>query len=43
MNEVQSRDTVSCERGVETTAHLACNVLSNVLPQQGLDVLSKEN
>ena len=39
MNEVQSGYTVSCERGVETTAHLACNVLSNVLPQQGLDVL----
>lgn len=42
VNEVQSADAVSRERRVRTSAHLACDVLGNILSQQTFNVLERE-
>src|SRR5690349_9929980 len=43
VNEVQSADAVSRERRVRTSAHLACDVLGNILSQQTFNVLQEVN
>jgi len=39
MDEVQPRNAVATQRGAETSAHFACDVITNVLSQQRLDIL----
>ena len=41
-NKKQSRNTITGQRSVETPAHLACYVFSDVLPQQRLDILKSQ-